>query len=163
MKSSDKIDPYSFFASFFGIGFLPKMPGTWGSLAAFAIYLLLPAGLFLGNASLFSLAALLLFSLVAVFLSSRAEKKLGHDSGHIVIDEVCGYFVSVMFLPQSWLIGLYAFAFFRVFDIAKPWPVSASQKLPRGWGVVVDDILAGVYANLLLQILIRIFPRFFGS
>lgn len=163
MKNTDKIDLYSFLASFFGIGFLAKMPGTWGSLAAFGIYFLLPLGLFTGSALYFSLPLLLLFSLLAVYLSTKAELSLGHDSPHIVIDEVCGYYTAVMFLPQSWLIGLYAFVLFRVFDIAKPWPVNVSQKLPRGWGIVVDDLLAGIYANILIQILIRIFPRFFGS
>ncbi|MBP7310675.1 MAG: phosphatidylglycerophosphatase A [Candidatus Cloacimonetes bacterium] len=163
MKNTDKIDLYSFLASFFGIGFLPRMPGTWGSLVAFGIYFLLPVGLFTGTALYFSLPLLLLFSLLAVYLSAKAELSLGHDSGHIVIDEVCGYYTAVMFLPQSWLIGLYAFALFRVFDIAKPWPVSISQKLPRGWGIVADDLLAGIYANILIQILIRIFPGFFGS
>jgi phosphatidylglycerophosphatase A len=79
-----------------------------------------------------------------------------------VIDEVCGYFVAVMFLPKSLLIGVYAFVLFRVFDIAKPFPISRSQNLPKGWGVVVDDILAGFYANVLTQIIIKIYPKFFG-
>ena len=138
------------------------MPGTWGSLVAYGIYFLLPVGLFMGTALYFSLPLLLLFCLAAVFFSTKAEEKLGHDSSHIVIDEVCGYYTAVMFLPQSWLIGLYAFVLFRVFDIAKPWPISRSQKLPKGWGVVVDDLLAGVYTMILLQILLKIYPRFFG-
>jgi len=157
-----KLNINTFLATFFGIGFLPKMPGTWGSLAAFGLYLLIPASFFLGFNLIFSLPVLLLFCLLAVFVSSKAEEILGHDSGHIVIDEVSGYFVSVMFLPHNWLIGLYGFILFRVFDIAKPFPINHLQKLPRGWGVVADDILAGVYACILLQLLIRIYPKFFG-
>jgi len=162
MKPTGKLTPFTFLASFFGIGFLPGMPGTWGSLAAFGIYLLL---LFWGVALpslLIGIPLMVGLCLLAVMISTRAEYTLGHDSGHIVIDEVCGYIVSVMLLPQSWLIGLYGFALFRVFDIAKPWPVSVSQKLPRGWGVVIDDLLAGVYANLIMQTLVRIYPKFFG-
>ncbi|PKN72940.1 MAG: phosphatidylglycerophosphatase A [Candidatus Cloacimonetes bacterium HGW-Cloacimonetes-3] len=153
---------YSFLASFFGIGFLPKMPGTWGSAAAFGLYLLLPATAFSGAGLLYTLPIFAIFCLFAVYVSGKAELKLGHDSGHIVIDEVCGYFVAVMFLPQTLLVGLYAFLFFRVFDIAKPFPISRSQKLPKGWGVVVDDLLAGLFANVLTQIIIRIYPKFFG-
>jgi phosphatidylglycerophosphatase A len=157
-----KPDIHSFLASFFGIGFLPKMPGTWGSVAAFGLYLLLPAAALSGSGLYISIPALLFFCLISVFVSTKAEQKLGHDSPHIVIDEVCGYFVAVMFLPKSLLIGVYAFVLFRVFDIAKPFPISRSQNLPKGWGVVVDDILAGFYANVLTQIIIKIYPKFFG-
>ncbi len=160
--NKQKPDIYSFLATFLGVGYLPKMPGTWGSLAAFGVYLMLPSSLFIIPGLYFSIPALLLFSLFAVFVSGKAELKLGHDAGSIVIDEVCGYFIAVMFLPKMALIGVYAFLFFRVFDIAKPFPVSRSQKLPGGWGVVTDDLLAGIYANLLTQIIIRIYPRFFG-
>lgn len=162
MKPSGKLNPITFLASFFGIGFLPKMPGTWGSLAAFGLYLMLLFGGVSLPSLLVGIALFCVFCLLAVVISTQAERTLGHDSGHIVIDEVCGYILSVMFLPQSWLIGLYGFALFRVFDIAKPWPVSASQNLPRGWGVVMDDLLAGVYANIIIQILIKIYPKFFG-
>lgn len=162
MKLKDILDPYTFLASFLGIGFLPGMPGTWGSIAAFGLYLLIPEGAFLGNGLLYSLPVFIAFCLISVYLSTKAEKRLGHDSGHIVIDEVCGYFLSVMFLPQTWLIGIYAFVLFRVFDIAKPFPANRSQNLPRGWGVVIDDLIAGIYANILLQIIIKIYPKFFG-
>lgn len=152
----------TFIATFFGIGFLPKMPGTWGSLAALGLYLMLPAALFMGKTLLLSIPLLIVLCLVSVYFSGKAEKYLGHDSPHIVIDEVCGYFVAVMFLPHNWLIGVYAFVFFRVFDIAKPYPIGKSQNIPRGWGVVIDDVLAGVLANILTQILIKIYPGFFG-
>lgn len=160
MKS--RLNFFTFLATFFGIGFIPFMPGTWGSLAALGVYLLLPAQLFSGSALLWYGAGLLLFSLLAVLISSRAEQTLGHDAGAIVIDEVAGYLLCVIFMPHNWLTGVYAFALFRVFDIAKPWPVNVSQKLPKGWGVVVDDLLAGVYTMLLLQILLKIYPKFFG-
>lgn len=158
----DKVDLHSFLATFLGVGYLPKMPGTWGTAAAFGIYMLLPESIFITPGVFFALPALLLLCLFAVYVSGKAELNLGHDAGSIVIDEVCGYFTAVLFLPKSILIGVYAFLFFRVFDIAKPYPVSRSQKLPGGWGVVADDVIAGVFANVLTQIIIRIYPRFFG-
>ncbi|MDD4100382.1 MAG: phosphatidylglycerophosphatase A [Candidatus Cloacimonetes bacterium] len=148
-------------ASLFGIGFIPFMPGTFGSLAAFGIYMLIPAELwFYGQYIVLGL--LLALSLAAVFISRAAEKILGEDAGSIVIDELLGYFVATLFLPHNWLIGLYAFILFRVFDIAKPFPIYRSQRISGGWGVVIDDLIAGLYANLLIQILIRIYPSFFG-
>ena len=148
-------------ASLFGIGFIPFMPGTFGSLAAFGIYMLIPASFwFYGQYIVMGL--LLVLALAAVFISRAAEKILGEDAGSIVIDELLGYFVATLFLPHNWLIGLYAFILFRVFDIAKPFPIYRSQRISGGWGVVIDDLIAGLYANLLIQILIRIYPSFFG-
>lgn len=161
MKIS-KFNVSTFLASLFGIGFIPLMPGTFGSLAAYGIYLLIPAALYSGLGLYIMPVIILAVSLAAVFISKKAEYTLGEDAGSIVIDELCGYFVATLFLPHNWLIGLYAFILFRVFDIAKPFPIYRSQKLKGGWGVVVDDLLAGLYANLLLHILIRIYPKFFG-
>ncbi|MDD3235789.1 MAG: phosphatidylglycerophosphatase A [Candidatus Cloacimonetes bacterium] len=157
-----KLNIHTFFATFFGIGFMPYMPGTWGSAAAFCLYLLIPAAAFSGAGMLYTIPIFLAFCLFSVYISTKAELTLGHDAGSIVIDEVCGFFVAVMFLPKTYLIGVYALIFFRVFDIAKPFPISRSQNLPKGWGVVVDDILAGLFANVLIQIIIRIYPKFFG-
>ncbi|MDD2230151.1 MAG: phosphatidylglycerophosphatase A [Candidatus Cloacimonetes bacterium] len=157
-----KLNIHTFLASFFGIGFMPIMPGTWGSAAAFGLYLLIPAAAFSGAGLLYTIPMFLAFCLFSVYASTKAELTLGHDAGSIVIDEVCGYFVAVMFLPKTIIIGVYAFIFFRVFDIAKPFPISRSQRLPKGWGVVIDDLLAGLFANVLTQIIIRIYPKFFG-
>lgn len=99
---------------------------------------------------------------LGVFVSGRAERKLGHDAGCIIIDEFVGYFLCVLFLPKSLLMAIYTFVVFRVFDIAKPQPIRLSQKLKGGWGVMVDDVLAAVYTNLFMQIMIRIYPNFFN-
>ena len=157
-----KYNLYTIPATMFGIGFIPFMPGTFGTLAALGIYLLLPAQLFASVNVIWYGLGLLAFSMIAVLVSTQAEKTLGHDAGSIVIDEVAGYLLSVMLMPHNWLVGIYAFALFRVFDIAKPWPINRSQKLPQGWGVVVDDLLAGVYTLIILQILLKIYPKFFG-
>ncbi|MDI3503285.1 MAG: phosphatidylglycerophosphatase [Candidatus Cloacimonadota bacterium] len=152
----------TFCASLLMIGFIPLAPGTFGSLAGYGIYMLLPNWLYDGSCPLVLPMLILGFALAAVVLCTKAEDILGHDSKAIVLDEFLGYFVATLFLPHSWLIGLYAFILFRVFDIAKPFPIYRSQQITGGWGVVIDDLLAGIYANVLLQIVIRVFPRFFG-
>ncbi len=148
--------------SLLGTGFLPFMPGTFGTLFTFGIWLLLPAVAFDPASRLIYGIALALFTLLSVLISSRAEKHLGHDAPQIVIDEMCGFLVSVLFLPHTLMIGIYGVVLFRVFDIVKPFPVSTAQKLPRGWGVVADDLMAGIYAQVLIRVLLHFFPKFFG-
>ncbi len=155
-----KLKLSSFLATFLGIGFIPFAPGTFGSLTAMAIYILLPAGIFSGSSLPYYLAALLLFCYSSVVICTKAEKHLGHDASVIVIDEVCGYFVAVILLPKTVMIALGAFVLFRIFDIWKPFPISRSQDLKQGWGIVTDDLLAGLAANLLLHVAVRFFPAF---
>lgn len=162
MTKQNKLTPCTFLATGLGVGFIPFAPGTFGSLLAFGLYLLMPETLFSGINQLWYGIGLLVFSLFAVLVSTKAEKLLGHDAPAIVIDEICGYLLAVMLMPHKLLIGIYAFVLFRVFDIAKPFPIKVSQKLPRGWGIVVDDLLAGIFAGVLLHVLLMIYPRFFG-
>lgn len=152
-----RLTPVTFFASVFGVGFLPFAPGTFGTLAAAAVYLLLP-----GINNYAFAAGLAVLCAISVVLSTAAEKTLGHDAAPIVIDEVCGYFLAVLFLPKTLMVALWAFILFRAFDIAKPWPISVSQRLPQGWGVTADDLIAGLFANILIRLLIVITPKFFG-
>jgi phosphatidylglycerophosphatase A len=130
------------------IGYLPLAPGTFGSLLALLVFLLLKPSVTL------HVALLLLLVPVSILSSDRAELLLNEkDSRHIVIDEFCGYFFSVIFLPFSIAYALSAFFLFRVFDILKPFPIRrAETSLKGGKGVVTDDILAAVYANVILQI-----------
>ena len=152
----------TFLASLFLIGFIPFAPGTFGSLASYGLYMLLPASLYDGSCPYLLPMILVALALLAVVICKKAEEILGEDHGSIVLDELIGYFVATLFLPHNWLVGLYAFILFRVFDIAKPFPINRSQRLQGGWGVVVDDLLAGVYANVILQILTRVYPKFFN-
>jgi phosphatidylglycerophosphatase A len=138
-------------ASGFGSGYSPLAPGTAGSLLALVIWWLAPPFLWLR-------ALLLAISLfLGVWSANHAEKKWGHDNGKIVIDEVAGMWISLLFLPKSVLIHLIAFLLFRAMDIIKPLGARQIQKLPGGWGVVADDLLAGIYANILGQIVVMIF------
>jgi phosphatidylglycerophosphatase A len=161
--SRQRLNIDTFLASVLGLGFIPLAPGTFGTVFAAAIYILLPGSILTGSGWFYYAAGLILLTGVSVFLSSKAEAKLGHDAPQIVIDEVCGYFLAVLLLPRTLMIAIYAFILFRAFDIAKPYPVNVLQKLPKGWGVVADDLMAGLYANIILQIMLRIVPTFFGQ
>jgi phosphatidylglycerophosphatase A len=148
-------------ATGFGIGYLPVAPATWASAAtALGLAVLLPRIGFLPL-----LGATIGVTLAALAVSGPAERSLGHDAHPIVADEVAGMFVAVCGVPA---IGhatpplaitlVLAFALFRLFDIAKPFPVYQSQRLPGAFGVVVDDLLAGLYTNAALQLLARLWP-----
>jgi phosphatidylglycerophosphatase A len=145
-----------FLASGFGSGYLPSVPGTWGSLVGLLLYWPLqrlapvPLGI-----TVFTVAIL------SCWIAGLAERELGSkDPQVIVIDEVAGMFFSLVFVPFHWKTGLAGFFLFRIFDIWKPFPARLIQdKLPGGWGVVGDDLMAGIYANLVLQIAIRVVPE----
>jgi phosphatidylglycerophosphatase A len=124
------------------IGFLPFAPGTWGSLFAGLLVYVLP-GVF-GN---------VVFLLVLTALSLLCIKTVdyqGQDPGYIVIDEALGMWVTMVGHETSIANTLIGFLLFRFFDIVKPWPVRKLEGLPRGYGIVADDVLAGIMANLLL-------------
>jgi phosphatidylglycerophosphatase A len=129
-----------------GTGHAPVASGTAGSALALAVYLLLPPLSI--PAWLLLLLALLV---VAVPAATAGEAEWGHDPSPVVIDEIAGFFVTMAFLPQSALMGLCGFFVFRAFDIAKPPPARQAEALPGGWGVVADDVAAGIYGNLFLR------------
>ena len=128
------------------IGFLPMGAGTAASLVALAIAYLAPTETFL------YLAAVLVCSAISVPFIYAAERYSGvEDDPVIVIDEFIGCFLAVALLPHNLKYFIAAFFLFRFFDIFKPGPIRASQKLPRGIGVIADDFLAGLITNLILQ------------
>jgi len=146
--------------SVFFIGYFPVASGTLASaVTAVLYYFFLPE--LTTTENLLLIIIIVLVSLIFVPIIKKAETDLGHDSHKIVIDEVLGYCVAILFLPHSLMIAIYAFVLFRVFDIAKPTPIHQIQELPHGWGVIADDIMAGIYTNIVLQILVIVFPRFF--
>ncbi len=151
-------------ASGFGSGYLKPAPGTWGSLAGLVAWLLLVAGLRAAGGSWapwLLLAAPLGITLLAVWAADHVVKETGQkDPAFIVADEWVGIWIALTPLlftltlqPQSamlWVVRLVApFLLFRLFDIWKPGAVNAAQRLPGGWGVVADDVLAGLLAALL--------------
>ena len=134
------------------IGYIPYGPGTWGSAVGLLIVVLIrPSDLAL-------LCIFLPVFVLGVITSHAAEQFLGKDSGHIVIDEMTGYMVSVLFVPRTLVYIISAFLLFRIFDIFKPLPIRMVEKhIPGGAGIMIDDVLAGIYANLCLQIWIYLF------
>jgi phosphatidylglycerophosphatase A len=142
-------------ATFGYVGFFPFAPGTAGSAAA--ILLFLPVR-WTGSIAV-ELAVAALVSAVGVWAATETEKALGvEDPGPVVIDEVAGMLVSLLFLPASWGVIAAAFLCFRLFDIVKPWPCGRLERLHGGLGIMADDLAAGVYANLTVHLLLWILP-----
>jgi len=142
--------PACFLAYGFGSGLAPKAPGTFGTLVAIPIYFLMQ-GLSLG-----SYLALTCFGfIVGIWLCQRAADWLQKDDpSEIVWDEVIGYLVTMAAAPIAWWWCIVGFVLFRIFDIAKPWPVSlADKKLHGGFGIMLDDVIAGIYALIALQLI----------
>ena len=136
-------------ATIFGIGKLPLAPGTWGSLFALIIWFLIIE--VISTPILLSLTAIIF--IVGVYTSSNVESVTGvHDPGFVVIDEWVGQWIALLFLPKTLWWGLFAFALFRLFDIWKPYPIKRLAELPKGWGIMMDDVLAGIYALIILNI-----------
>lgn len=132
-------------------GYCPIAPGTAGSLVGLVIWWF---GADLNIWLQLSFIVTLFF--LGVWAAALAERDWGHDAGKIVIDEVLGMWVTLWLVPRGFLLYAIGFVLFRGFDIIKPLGARQSQKLPSGWGVMVDDLLAGIYANLVLQIVFRI-------
>ena len=143
-------------ATFFGAGRLRPGPGTWGSLAAMLLWWLLashvPASLHV-PVILALIVASTAIGIPAATLEARGcgEK----DPSHVVIDEVAGQLVTLVACPILWKPLLAGFILFRAFDIVKPPPIRRLEKLPEGTGIVVDDLGAGVYGLIVLQLLLH--------
>ena len=143
-------NPNHLFAFGFGSGLAPKAPGTFGTLAAIPFFLLLQ------NLSWpVYLSWLLITFALGVLWCDRSSKALGvHDHGGIVWDEFVGYWITMFMAPAGWVWILVGFVLFRFFDILKPWPISwLDKKVHGGFGIMIDDALAGIYALIVLQLI----------
>ena len=144
-------NPVHFLAFGFGAGLSPKAPGTMGTLVAVPLFLLLaylPVYVYL--------ALITAAFLVGIYLCGRTASDLGvHDHGGIVWDEFVGYWITMILVPVTWYWVLAGFVLFRVFDILKPFPIGwLDKKVGGGLGIMIDDVLAGVYALICLQVLV---------
>lgn len=140
-------DPLSVVALGFGAGALPKAPGTWGTLIALPLYLLL------ARLPLLEYVLLIIALFVAgIWICARAGRLLGiHDHSAIVWDEMVGFWVTMIAAPPAWPWIIVGFMLFRVFDILKPWPINwIDRRVSGGLGVMADDLIAGIYAALCL-------------
>lgn len=141
-------NPVHFLAFGFGSGLSPKAPGTAGTVAAIPVW-------WLASQGSLHLYILITVAVVAVgpWLCGRTSRDLGvHDHGGIVWDEIAGFLLTMTALPVSWQWCLAGFVLFRFFDILKPWPIGwLDRRIHGGTGIMVDDLVAGIYAALILQ------------
>ncbi len=137
-----------------GAGLAPFAPGTFGTLVGIP-FVLLMGGLSL---PLYLLLTAVLFA-VGVWLCDRSAAELGvHDHPGIVWDEIVGYLVTMAAVPLQWQWLLIGFVLFRLFDIVKPWPIRwLDRRIGGGFGIMVDDLLAGLFALLVVQLLLQIY------
>ncbi len=143
---------YKIIATFFGIGYIPKGGGT---VAAIAFCVLFYFGVKFHYVSQIGLIVFTLVTfLTGVYVSGKVEPSWGKDSKKIVIDEVLGMAVSLLFLPINLVIILTGFVLFRIFDIWKPLYIRRTEQLTGGWGVMTDDLAAGIISNIILQIIV---------
>ncbi len=141
-----------FFGTGFYSGYSPVASGTAGSLVALIIYLLIP-----GFENWYVLIpAIVVFTLIGFWSGNILEQKYGKVPGEAVIDEVVGMWITLLFLPKTIIIALIAFVFCRLFDIIKPFPANISQKLPGGYGIMIDDIIAGIYSLVVTHLIVYI-------
>jgi phosphatidylglycerophosphatase A len=149
-------------ATFFGAGLGKPGPGTWGSIAAVLLWAAYAKFAHpTPHALLIALAIGIVLSItLGVPASTIAAREAGReDPGFVVVDEVAGQWIALLFSPFDWRHGLIALVLFRLFDITKPFPARQLENLPEGWGIVFDDVAAGLYA-LGVAFLLRIFLHF---
>ncbi|MDT8325691.1 MAG: phosphatidylglycerophosphatase A, partial [Bacteroidota bacterium] len=143
---------YHLLGSFGFTGHSPFASGTVGSAAALVLYWVLP---WTDNGTLVSM-----FALTVLFLGLPAatamEQRHGDDPSLVVVDEAVGMWLAVAFLPKIWWVALAAFFLFRIFDIVKPPPARQFDNMRGGGGIMMDDVIAGIYANIVMQVVVAL-------
>jgi phosphatidylglycerophosphatase A len=155
---SSRMSPLSFLATAIatglGSGYSPIAPGTAGS--AVGVLLFWPLA---GQALPIQLGAVAALTAVGIAAASHVARRIGmEDPGLVVVDEVAGMWITLLALPFTPLTAGIGFLLFRVMDIFKPWPARALEALPGGWGIMADDLAAGVYAHLALRVVLLVVP-----
>lgn len=139
-------------ATGFGAGLSPIVPGTAGTLVAIPIYYVVSSI----SSPLYELTLVALF-FFSSWISNQAEQYWGKkDDRRIVIDEIMGFLVTMLWIPKSLFSIVAGFFLFRFFDILKPFPIRRLEQVKSGFGVVLDDVLAGIYSNILLHLALRL-------
>ena len=136
-------------ATCFKVGYLPLAPGTWGSIFAILLW-----WVFIKDLNLYVFGVIIvLFFIIGIITSNIMIDELDdNDPSHIIIDELVGQWLALLFLPKGLINIAIAFILFRFFDIIKPWPISLIEKLPKGLGVMSDDLVAGFVTLVLIQV-----------
>ena len=145
-------------ATGFGSGYLPKAPGTWGSIIALPIAYVIA---FWGNAELLA-SLIIIFFLIGIWASNITSREIGvSDPPQIVIDEVVGQWFTLLVVPPNIIFYLFGFLLFRLFDIFKPWPISwIDRNIKGGLGIMLDDLFAATYAAFFLWLFKIVFQDF---
>jgi len=136
-------------ATCFKVGYLPLAPGTWGSIFSILIWWVFIKDL---NLYVFGVIIVLFFIIGIVTSNIMIDELDDNDPSHIIIDELVGQWLALLFLPKGLINIAIAFILFRFFDIIKPWPISLIEKLPKGLGVMSDDLVAGFVTLVLIQV-----------
>ncbi len=151
-----KLEISRFLATVFFVGYFPKAPGTFASIFTAVIIFISPNISILGQGII-----ILLLLFIGKITSAYLEKELKiEDPGYIVIDEALGMFIAVFALPKMVSVVIIGFVFFRIFDIWKPWIIDEVQKLKNGWGVMLDDLIAGIFALAINYLIHKIYFLF---
>lgn len=142
-------NPLHFVAFGFGSGAMPFAPGTFGTLLAIPFYLMLAP-----LQPSYYLVTVILITIASIWICHKTEKEISvHDHQGMCLDEFVGFFVTMYHAPRSWEWVVFGFVLFRIFDIWKPWPIRYLDKnVAGGLGVILDDVAAGIYACIVLQI-----------
>jgi phosphatidylglycerophosphatase A len=136
-------------------GYFPIAPGTVGSAAGLIVYLLVVWT----RSPIVEVCLIATIFVVGTWAATHAERYFGGiDPGPVVIDEVLGMLVTLAFIPSGWRAALVGFLLFRVYDVIKPYPANRLEKFHGGFGIMADDFMAGVYANISLRLLIWLAP-----
>ena len=141
-------EPFNRFILAVGVGLFPKAPGTWGSMLGVLL-------VFLTRWNGYLYGIVFLFLLVWGALCYEKITDPDPDPQYIVIDEVCGIFVTFIMIPMTWTSALLGFVLFRIFDVFKPFPVRSLERIPRFWGIMADDLGAGIYAWIVLFLIFK--------
>ncbi len=142
--------------TFFGLGYMKPGPGTYASVATVLLWWGASFFLHIGSHNLSALTVLVMVVATAIGIPAStivAQEAAKKDPGFVVIDEVAGQLFALVALSPTWLHGLIALLLFRLFDIWKPWPIRYFEKFRDGWGIMLDDVVAGFFAFVVLQLL----------
>lgn len=141
-------------ATALGVGYVPVAPGTFGSAVGLLLWFVLPPS------SAVHGTAIVLMLVVGSFTGTVAERYFNkRDPRHVVLDEVMGMLITLFMIPMlSWIGAVIGFLLFRVADVVKPFPANRLERLPGGLGVMADDAMAAVYANIALRLILLVFP-----
>jgi phosphatidylglycerophosphatase A len=146
-----RVGPALLIASVCGIGYVPFAPGTFGSAAGLVLWALLPAS------TVVQISTIVIIFAIGAWSGTVAERYFGRtDPGQVVIDEVLGMLITLFLNPVRWRGALAAFLLFRLLDVIKPFPADRLERLPGGVGVMADDAMAAVYANLALRVFLAL-------